>query len=123
MGADLCPSLISFASLMLKPKVYSQVIADLSDGRKRSHWIWFIFPQLAGLGSSARRRLQRRVLTGERSIDFSRAYSITSCFANLEIMARRQRPEFDASCAPDIPRMAGMPPRPMSTDEPFPPRP
>ena len=34
-------------------EVYSQVIDELSDGRKRTHWMGFIFPQLAGLGSSA----------------------------------------------------------------------
>jgi uncharacterized protein (DUF1810 family) len=33
--------------------VYAQVRAELSDGRKRSHWMWFIFPQLKGLGSSS----------------------------------------------------------------------
>ena len=32
--------------------VYEQVIAELRTGRKRSHWIWFIFPQIAGLGHS-----------------------------------------------------------------------
>ncbi len=32
--------------------VYSQVLAELREGRKRSHWMWFIFPQIAGLGSS-----------------------------------------------------------------------
>jgi uncharacterized protein (DUF1810 family) len=33
--------------------VYRQVVAELSRGRKQSHWMWFIFPQLAGLGLSA----------------------------------------------------------------------
>jgi uncharacterized protein (DUF1810 family) len=33
--------------------VYSRVCAELRSGRKRSHWMWFIFPQIAGLGSSA----------------------------------------------------------------------
>jgi uncharacterized protein (DUF1810 family) len=33
--------------------VYSQVVAELRQGGKRSHWMWFIFPQLAGLGFSA----------------------------------------------------------------------
>ena len=33
-------------------QVYSRVVAELSDGRKRSHWMWFIFPQIAGLGFS-----------------------------------------------------------------------
>ncbi|MFV8051744.1 DUF1810 domain-containing protein [Mycobacterium sp. 48b] len=32
--------------------VYGDVCAELRDGRKRSHWIWFIFPQLRGLGRS-----------------------------------------------------------------------
>jgi uncharacterized protein (DUF1810 family) len=32
--------------------VFSQVLAELRAGRKRSHWMWFIFPQIAGLGSS-----------------------------------------------------------------------
>jgi uncharacterized protein (DUF1810 family) len=32
---------------------YERVIAELTDGRKRSHWMWYIFPQIAGLGSSA----------------------------------------------------------------------
>ena len=32
--------------------VYPQVHSELQAGRKRSHWMWFIFPQIAGLGSS-----------------------------------------------------------------------
>jgi uncharacterized protein (DUF1810 family) len=32
--------------------VYQQVLAELRDGRKRTHWMWFIFPQITGLGSS-----------------------------------------------------------------------
>jgi uncharacterized protein (DUF1810 family) len=32
--------------------VYDTVRAELCAGRKRSHWIWFIFPQIAGLGHS-----------------------------------------------------------------------
>jgi uncharacterized protein (DUF1810 family) len=31
---------------------YEDALAELRAGRKRSHWIWYIFPQLAGLGSS-----------------------------------------------------------------------
>jgi uncharacterized protein (DUF1810 family) len=33
-------------------RVYDTVVAELRGGRKRSHWIWFIFPQIAGLGRS-----------------------------------------------------------------------
>jgi uncharacterized protein (DUF1810 family) len=33
--------------------IYRQVIEELSRGRKQTHWMWFIFPQIAGLGFSA----------------------------------------------------------------------
>lgn len=33
--------------------VYAQACAELQTGRKQSHWMWFIFPQLRGLGQSA----------------------------------------------------------------------
>ena len=33
--------------------VYERVRAELKNGRKQSHWMWFIFPQIAGLGHSA----------------------------------------------------------------------
>jgi uncharacterized protein (DUF1810 family) len=33
-------------------RVYDTVLAELRGGRKRSHWIWFVFPQLRGLGRS-----------------------------------------------------------------------
>ena len=32
--------------------VYERVVSELSRGRKASHWMWFVFPQLAGLGLS-----------------------------------------------------------------------
>ena len=31
---------------------YESALRELRDGRKRSHWMWFIFPQIAGLGQS-----------------------------------------------------------------------
>jgi uncharacterized protein (DUF1810 family) len=34
-------------------RVYPQVVEELSNGRKQSHWMWFIFPQIAGLGLSS----------------------------------------------------------------------
>ena len=36
--------------------VMAQVRQELAAGRKRSHWMWFVFPQLAGLGHSAMAR-------------------------------------------------------------------
>ena len=32
---------------------YEQALAEIASGRKRSHWMWYVFPQFAGLGSSA----------------------------------------------------------------------
>jgi uncharacterized protein (DUF1810 family) len=36
--------------------VFEKVCSELREGRKQSHWMWFIFPQIAGLGSSAMSR-------------------------------------------------------------------
>lgn len=36
--------------------VYERALAELSSGRKRSHWMWFIFPQIDGLGHSSTAR-------------------------------------------------------------------
>lgn len=38
--------------LAAQAPVYAQALAELRAGRKRSHWMWFIFPQLEGLGTS-----------------------------------------------------------------------
>lgn len=37
----------------VQDKCFTEVIAELREGKKRSHWMWFVFPQLAGLGHSA----------------------------------------------------------------------
>lgn len=39
--------------LIAQAPSYDTVLAELRAGRKSSHWIWFIFPQIAGLGHSA----------------------------------------------------------------------
>jgi uncharacterized protein (DUF1810 family) len=38
--------------IVAQEPVFAQVCAELAAGRKQSHWMWFIFPQLRGLGSS-----------------------------------------------------------------------
>ena len=37
--------------------VYERALAEIRRGRKHSHWMWFIFPQIAGLGMSATSKL------------------------------------------------------------------
>jgi len=49
--------------------VYDDVLEELRRGRKTGHWIWFIFPQVAGLGQSA---MSRRYAIG--SLAEARAY-------------------------------------------------
>jgi uncharacterized protein (DUF1810 family) len=49
--------------------MYESVLAELRAGRKRSHWMWFIFPQVAGLGLS---EISRRFAI--ESPDEARAY-------------------------------------------------
>jgi len=39
--------------MLTQAPVMGQVLRELGDGRKASHWMWFVFPQLAGLGHSA----------------------------------------------------------------------
>lgn len=34
-------------------RIYPRVLAELRAGRKQSHWMWYVFPQIAGLGLSA----------------------------------------------------------------------
>jgi uncharacterized protein (DUF1810 family) len=38
-------------------QIYPRVLAELKTGRKQSHWMWFIFPQVAGLSGSYRGQL------------------------------------------------------------------
>jgi len=48
---------------------YDRAAAELRDGRKTSHWMWFVFPQIAGLGHSPTSRTY--AIT---SLDEARAY-------------------------------------------------
>ncbi|MEV0718821.1 DUF1810 domain-containing protein [Asanoa sp. NPDC050611] len=49
--------------------VYPHALAELRDGNKRSHWMWFVFPQVAGLGRSS--MAQAYAISG---LDEARAY-------------------------------------------------
>lgn len=49
--------------------IWPIVTAELAAGRKRSHWMWFVFPQIRGLGSSPAARAY-----AIRDLDEARAY-------------------------------------------------
>ena|SRR5579859_5485603 len=68
---------------------YRQALAEIRSGRKESHWMWYIFPQFAGLGFSA--MSQRFAI---RSLEEAKAYLkhqvlgprlVRCCVALLEI--------------------------------------
>lgn len=58
-----------FVAAQNQDSVYASALAELTAGRKRTHWMWFVFPQLAGLGHSEMSR--RYALANE---DEARAY-------------------------------------------------
>ena len=72
--------------------VYADVVAELRAGRKASHWMWFVFPQMAGLGHSA--MAQRYAIS---SLDEARAYfkhpilgaRLLECIALVNVVERR----------------------------------
>jgi uncharacterized protein (DUF1810 family) len=71
-------------------QVYPRALAELRRGAKRSHWMWFIFPQFVGLGRSA--IAQRFAIAG---LDEARAYlahpllgsRYVECVASLQDLA------------------------------------
>ncbi|NNM71495.1 DUF1810 domain-containing protein [Enterovirga aerilata] len=55
--------------LAAQESVWERALAELEAGQKRSHWMWFVFPQLAGLGHSPTARLY-----GISGLDEAKAY-------------------------------------------------
>jgi uncharacterized protein (DUF1810 family) len=77
-------------------RTYERALSELRDGRKRTHWMWFVFPQIAGLGQSAtsqryaissfqeaRAYLQHPVL-GPRLLECARIIAATSGGSSAE---------------------------------------
>ena len=61
--------LVRFVEAQDSARTYEQALAELRAGRKTSHWMWFVFPQIAGLGRSG---MAQRYAIG--SLDEARAY-------------------------------------------------
>ena len=59
-----------FVKAQAAGRVYEHALRELRAGCKQSHWMWFVFPQIAGLGHSA--MAQRYAI---RSLDEARAYA------------------------------------------------
>ena len=73
MGGDDLEITVTEADLLrfvnAQSAVYDQVTNELIKGRKRTHWMWFVFPQLEGLGHSS--MAQRYAI---RDLDQARRY-------------------------------------------------
>ena len=63
------PDLQRFVAAQDSGDTYATALAELRGGHKRSHWMWFVFPQIAGLGQSP-----TAVHYGVRGLDEARAY-------------------------------------------------
>ena len=63
------PDLQRFVDAQDSGDTYATALAELRRGHKRSHWMWFVFPQIAGLGQSP-----TAVHYGIRGLDEARAY-------------------------------------------------
>jgi uncharacterized protein (DUF1810 family) len=79
---------------------YDEALAEIRDGQKRSHWMWYVFPQIAGLGLS---EMSRRYAI--RGAEEARAYlehpmlgrRLVECFeAVLGVAGRTAREIFDS---------------------------
>ena len=55
--------------ILAQENTYDQALREIQAGRKESHWIWYIFPQLVGLGHS-----YQTVSYGIRGVDEAQAY-------------------------------------------------
>jgi uncharacterized protein (DUF1810 family) len=100
---------------------YDQALRELRDGRKQSHWMWFVFPQVAGLGRSpmaqhfavsgieeARAYLAHPVL-GPRLVECARALTALDeldaerIFGLIDSMKLQSSMTLFAAAAPDEP--------------------
>jgi uncharacterized protein (DUF1810 family) len=79
---------------------YNQALAEIKDGRKRSHWIWYVFPQIDGLGFSS---MSRRYAI--KSVYEARAYLahpvlgprlVEVCDATLAVEGKSANDIFDS---------------------------
>ena len=102
-------------------QTYEQALAELRGGHKRTHWMWFVFPQVAGLGRSgmaqrfaisglaeARAYLSHPLL-GRRLVECARALTALdtddadAVFGSVDAMKLRSSMTLFAAAAPDEP--------------------
>jgi uncharacterized protein (DUF1810 family) len=75
-------------------QTYEQALAELRDGEKRTHWMWFVFPQIAGLGRSG--MAQRFALSGTAE---ARAYAAHPTLGRRLVECARALTDLDTADA------------------------
>ena len=81
---------------------YATALAELRAGRKRTHWMWFVLPQVAGLGTSA--MAQRYALSG---LGEARAYLAHPVLGPRLLACARALADADPALAPDAATVLG----------------
>lgn len=102
-------------------RTYDRALAELTAGRKTSHWMWFVLPQIAGLGSSpmaqryairdldearaylAHPVLGRRLLATARAVASGPAPDAVSLLGSVDAQKLRSAMTLFARAAPDEP--------------------
>ena len=79
------------------PGTYASAINDLRSGRKRGHWMWYVFPQIVGLGSSG-----HNFKYAINSIEEARAYLAHPVIGNRLTEAVQAVLDIDGKTALDI---------------------
>jgi len=100
---------------------YDQALAELRAGRKTSHWMWFVFPQIAGLGRSGMARqyaiadldearayvahpvLGPRLVTAAESVITHRDRTAEQILGGIDAVKLRSSMTLFAQAAPDQP--------------------
>lgn len=100
---------------------YTRALSELGCGRKQSHWMWFVFPQIAGLGHSAVSRqyaitslpeaqaylhhpvLGPRLLECTRSVAALTDRSTADIFGSVDALKLHSSMTLFARAAPDVP--------------------
>ncbi|MET0763330.1 MAG: DUF1810 domain-containing protein [Blastococcus sp.] len=78
-------------------QTYAQALAELRSGQKRTHWMWFVFPQVAGLGRSG--MAQRFAISG---LEEARAYLSHPLLARRLIESARALTDLDTADPIDV---------------------
>ena len=86
-----------FVSAQDRAGTYAAAVEELRAGRKRSHWMWFVFPQISGLGQSSMSRT-----FSISSLEEARAYLLHPVLGPRLIECAQVVAELDGRSAQDI---------------------